>query len=126
MTLQPFEKWVIEFVRPIQPQGKKTRAQYIIVVTEYLNHWVDAQPVKDCIGVTPAKFLYKYVLMQFGCPKILMSDRGMHFLNETISALTKEFQVYHQKSTPYHPQANGMVESFNKVLENTLTKVFNA
>lgn len=52
-----------------------------------------------------------------------MSDRGTHFLNETISVLIDEFQVYHQKSTPY--QENGTVEGFNKILENMLTKVCN-
>lgn len=72
------------------------------------------------------KFLFEKMLTQSGCPKILMIDHGTHFLNETISVLTEEFQVYHQKSTLYHPQANGTVEAFKKILEITLTKVCNA
>jgi len=120
MKLQPLEKWAIDFVGPIKPKGK-IGARYIITAMEHLT-----QPVKDCMGATIAKFLFEYVLMQFGCPKILMRDRGMHFLNETISIIMEEFQVYHQKSTPYHPQDNQTMEVFNKVFENVLTKVCNA
>eukprot|EP00253_Pinus_taeda_P034916 PITA_34916 len=121
-----FDKWVIEFVGQIQPPGKKTVVWYIITVTEYLGRWEEAQPVKDGSTAIVAKFLFEYALTRFGCPNLLMSDRATHFLSETIVVMLEEFQVYHQKCMPYHPQENGTIEAFNKILENALTKVCNA
>ena len=63
---------------------------------------MEAQLMKDYTAATIAKFLFENVLTRFLCSKILMSDRGMHFLNETISMLTEEFQIYHQQSMSYH------------------------
>ena len=65
-------------------------------MTEYLIHYTEAQLVKDCTGVTAVKFLFEHVVMLFGCLRILMSDHGMHFLNETINIVMEEFQVYHK------------------------------
>ena len=42
IMLQAFDKWEIEFVGPIQPARKKTRACYIITVTKYLTRWTEA------------------------------------------------------------------------------------
>lgn len=92
--LDPFEKWPIDFVGPIKLRGK-TCARYIITATKYLIRWAEAQPIKDCTAATTMKFLFKNVLTRFGCPKILMIGQGTDFLNETISALTEEFGIYH-------------------------------
>jgi transposase InsO family protein len=125
LTPQVFEKWAVDFVGSINPPTKRSRARYIITATNYLTKWVEVEPVKDCSAEIAARFLFENVVTRFGCPRIIMSDQETHFLNRTIVALAKAFQIYHQKTTPYHPQENGMVESYNKILEHELTKVRN-
>ena len=125
ITLQAFDKWVVDFVGPISPSGKWTSAHYIITTTFYLTRWAEATPIKDCTATTTSHFLFENVVTRFGCPKILISDQDTHFVNKIIIELTTEFQIQHKKTTPYHHQANGTVEAFNKVLENALTKVCN-
>ena len=126
MALQAFDKWAIDFIGPIIPLRKKTSARYIITSTDYVTRWAEAQAVKDCTGNTATHFIFEQILTRFGCPKILMIDRGTHFVNETIQGLTEEFWIHHEKITPYHPQENGAVGTFNKILEQALTKVCNA
>jgi transposase InsO family protein len=111
VTLQVFKKWEIYFVGPINPPKKSSGERYIITAIEYLTRWAEAAPVKYCSAETTTHFLFEKVITRFGCPRILMSDQGTHFINNNIKVMTKEFEVYHQKSTPYHPQENGTVES---------------
>lgn len=91
VTLQAFEKWTINFVGPFNPPGKLMGATYIITPTDYLTRWVEATPVKDCSAATTSQFIFKNILTRFGYPRILMSDQGTHFLNQTIQLLTEEF-----------------------------------
>ena len=115
--------WAVDFVGPINPPGKRTSARYIITVIGCLTRWADETPLKDCTVATSGRFLFKNVVIQFGCPNILMSDQGTHFVNQIIRVMTKEFHIQHKISTPYHPQENRAFEALNKILENALTKV---
>jgi hypothetical protein len=123
LTLQAFEKCDIDFVGPINPPRKRTGARYIITTTGYLTRQAEARAVKDYNATTVGWFIFDGIITRFGCMKTLMSDQGTHFINKTIEYLTQEFEVHHQKSNPYHPQANGIVEAFNNMLEKTLTNI---
>ena len=126
VMMQEFDKWVVDFVGPIILPRKRTSTCYIITTTDYLTRWVEVVPVKYYTTVTAVKFLFENVVTRFSCLKILLSDQGTHFVNKMIDELTTQFQIQHRNMTPYHPQANGTVETFNKILENALTKVCNA
>jgi hypothetical protein len=88
LTLQAFETWAIDFVGPINPPRKCIEERYIITMTIYLTRWVEAIEVKDCSATTIARFIFDDIITRFGCPKILMSDQGTHFINKTIESLT--------------------------------------
>jgi hypothetical protein len=115
----------IDFVGPINPPAKRTRTRYNITTIEYLKTWVKAAPEKDCNTKTTTHFLFEQVITRFGCPRVLMSDQGTHFIKNTINTMTEEFEVHHHKSTPYHPQSNGTVKAFKKIIENELTNICN-
>ena len=56
--MQPFDKWVVDFVGPIKPRGKRAGAQYIIIATDYFMRWENAAPVVDYTVVTVARLLF--------------------------------------------------------------------
>lgn len=120
-----FEIWAIDFVGPFSIPGRRTRAHYIIIAVEFMTKWAKVEAVDTCSSEVATKFIYENIIVRFGCPLTLLSDQGTHFINKTIAALTKEFKIAHLKTSSYHPQANGAVESFNKTLVKGLTKICN-
>ena len=74
-----------------------------MTATDYLTRREEALPVKDCTAATTVKLLFENVVTRFGCPKILINDQGIHFVNQLIEELTDEFQIQHRRTTPYHP-----------------------
>ena len=100
-----------------------TRARYIIRTVEYVTKWAEVELVPSFTKEVVAKFIYENIITRFGCPLTLISDQGTHFINQTIETLLKEFLIYHHKTSTYHPEDNGAIESFNKTLTKGLTKI---
>ncbi|KAH9263479.1 hypothetical protein BASA83_013111 [Batrachochytrium salamandrivorans] len=65
-------------------------------------------------------FLYE-LMMTYGAPFEIISDRGKSFLAEGIDLFERENRIRHLATTPYHPQTNGMVERMHAMLGHGLT-----
>ena len=88
-----------------------------------MTKWAETELVPSCTKEVATKFIYENIITRFGCPLTLISDQGTHFINQTIETLLKEFLIDHHRTSSYHPQANGAIESFNKTLTKGLTKI---
>src|SRR6266540_7060134 len=101
-----FERWDIDIVGSLPITRKGNR--YIVVVMDYFSRWPEVRPLKAANAETVATFIYEEIICRFRAPRILQSDREIHFINEVIQKLTKRFRVRYSLSSPYHPQSNGL------------------
>ncbi len=62
-----------------------------MVVTNYATKWIETKVLHTNIVVVMAKFIYEFILTRFGCLFILVSDQGIHFINDAIKILTHHF-----------------------------------
>ncbi|KAH9265139.1 hypothetical protein BASA83_011371 [Batrachochytrium salamandrivorans] len=93
----------------------KSGSKYLITCIDYATRWVLAKPVREMTEAAVATFLYE-LMMTYGAPFEIISDRGKSFLAEGISEFERENSIRHLATTPYHPQTNGMVERMHAML----------
>ncbi|KAH9250847.1 hypothetical protein BASA81_011359 [Batrachochytrium salamandrivorans] len=118
----PFERWGIDFYGPMAET--KSGNRYLITCIDYATRWVLAKPVKEMTESAVAVFLYD-LMMTYGAPFEIISDRGKSFLAEGIDLFERENKIRHLATTPYHPQTNGMVERMHAMLGHGLTTLTN-
>jgi hypothetical protein len=120
LQIEPFEKWALDFVGPINPPSKQK--MYILVCTDYVTKWVEAKALPKATEDAVANFLYEDIFVCFGVPREIITDQGTQFTSRLIQSITEQFKIKHRMSTLYHSQANRQVEVTNRVLETILTK----
>lgn len=74
-SVEIFDIWGIDFMGPFpSPFGNK----YILVVVEYFSKWPEAEALPSNDAKVVCRFFCR-LFSRFGCPKMLISDRGTHF-----------------------------------------------
>src|SRR5688572_17532367 len=86
-----FERWGIDIVGPLL--ATETGNRYIIVAMNYFSRWLEAKAVKKANVETVATFIYEEIICRYDTPKIIQSDQGTYFVNETIRLLTEKFRI---------------------------------
>ena len=70
------------------------------------------------------KHLYP-LISRFGTPCSIISDNGPAFISSVLKELCKQLGIKKLFTSPYYPQADGIAESFMKVLGHQLAKLVN-
>src|SRR3569832_654369 len=85
--------------------------RYILIFVAYFTKYTEAFALFHITAEIVAKRFLTGIICRYGAPKILHSDRGTSFtasLMQEITRLCKTKQVF---ITPYHPMANGLVQT---------------
>ena len=74
---------------------------------------------------TIAEVFVDHVFSRFGVPMELHSYQGRNFESEVFRETMKIMGINKTRTTPLHPQSDGMVERFNRTLLDYLSKFIN-
>ena len=103
---------------PVTQRGNK----YVLLISDYFARWPEAVPLKDQKAETVARALVEEAVSRHGAPAILLSDQGPNFERALIKELCDRLGMAKARSTPGHPQFDGLFERLNRTLISMLTK----
>jgi len=96
--------------------------KYIIAFVDESTKWVEAFPVRNKTAEIVANLLLDEIIPRFSFPYQIRSDNGTEFCNQVIDHVCAHYEIGKIRTSPWHPEANGQVEIYNKFLKNLLSK----
>lgn len=93
---------------------------YLLTIVDRFTRWPEAYGLPDMTAYTVAKTFVAHYISRFGVPARITTDQGPQFESKLFLELTKLLGVHRIRTSPYHPQSNGLVERFHRQLKDSL------
>ncbi|XP_064470157.1 uncharacterized protein K02A2.6-like [Ornithodoros turicata] len=91
--------------------------RYAITLIDYYSRWPEIAFVPSITSQSVINFLLQ-VFSREGYPTILVTDNGPQFRSQLFEDFLQDRGIRHTYSSVYCPQANGLVERFNRVCKD--------
>ncbi|CAI5669096.1 unnamed protein product [Oreochromis niloticus] len=114
----PMERVAVDVMGPFPRTDRGNR--YVLVAMDYFTKWPEAYAIPDQEAETVADVLVEGMFSRFGTAETLHSDQGRNFESKVFAAMCKRLGIKKTRTTPLHPQSNGLVERFNRTLAQQL------
>lgn len=116
----PFERIALDIVGPLPRSSAGNK--YALVVVDYFSKWPEVIPIPNQQATTIAKVLLQQVISRYGVPLELHSDQGRSFESSIFKELLKMLGIKKTRTTPLHPQSDGLVERMIRTLLQYLSQ----
>ena len=116
---EPFSRVAMDMIGPLD--RSKNGNRYVLVLCDYAARYPEVVPLKNVDAETTSEAIAE-VFTRFGIPKEVLTDQGSNFMSELLGEVFKLLDISHIKTSPYHPQTDGLVERFNGTLKMMLRK----
>ena len=116
----PMERVAMDIAGPFPVSASGNR--YVLVVIDYFTKWPEVFPLPNQEAVTVAHALVNEFFSRFGVPRELHSDQGRNFESTIIKECCELLGIRKTRTTPMHPESDGMVERFNRTLVQEIAK----
>lgn len=115
VVTEPFRCMAMDIVGPLPRTESDNR--YILVMCDYATQYPEAVAVKAIDAEHIAEELVR-IFGQVGIPEEeILTNQGSNFTSQLLSEIYQLLHVHPIRTTPYHPQTDGLVERFNKTLK---------
>ncbi|GFX20790.1 transposon Tf2-11 polyprotein [Trichonephila clavipes] len=115
----PFERIAFDILGPLPRTASGNK--YLLVVIDYFNEMARSVPHSDQEAPTVAEAVVQHWISRYGVPLQLHSDQGRNFVSAVLKGVCELLGIDKTKTTPLHPQSDGMVERFNRTILNNLS-----